>query len=74
MLHLPYPRRITRCRVCGSLVLAEDLLHHLSADARILKIIKSTHPKWSGQECRDYLWNICGDKVGTKDSEISPTL
>jgi hypothetical protein len=57
---LLHPYSIVQCLVCGSLVPATNLPEHLLADARILRIIKSTHPEWDRQECECYLQAISG--------------
>ena len=47
-----------KCPICGNLVPTASLSEHLLADARMLGIIKTTHPKWSRQECEDHLRNL----------------
>jgi hypothetical protein len=59
MTPLLNPHRMTRCQVCCSLVPTVNLPEHLLADARMLQLIKSTHPEWGRQECEHYLRVLC---------------
>jgi hypothetical protein len=36
-----------------------NLPEHLLVDARMLQLIKSTHPEWGHQECENYLRTLC---------------
>ncbi len=57
---LSNPLLPTKCPICGNLVPSGSLPEHLLADARMLRIIKSTHPHWSRNECKDYLRALGG--------------
>ncbi len=59
----PYPT--ARCELCGQSVPSENLPEHLLADARILRIIKTTHPSWGRQECESYLRSLCAARDGS---------
>ena len=62
MTTLSYPpHRMDKCKICGSLVPTETLPKHLSADFRLLQIIKATHPELSRQECEDHLQTLSGN-------------
>ncbi len=50
-----------KCKICGSLVPTENLPNHLLADARMLRLIKDTHPELSRQECEDHLRTLSGN-------------
>lgn len=56
------PYRTARCDVCGNLIPASNLPEHLLADARILRIIKATHPEWGRRECEEYLQSLASEK------------
>ncbi len=49
------PKNALECQMCGNLVPEESWPEHLSADVRLINIIKATHPEWNRQECEDYL-------------------
>ena len=53
--------RMDKCKICGSLVPTENLPNHLLADARMLRLIKDTHPELSRQECEDHLRTLSGN-------------
>jgi hypothetical protein len=64
MTPLIRPYFVTNCQVCGNLVPEANLSEHILADARILQIIKATHPDWTREECEDYLKSFAGGKDG----------
>jgi hypothetical protein len=59
MSPLSDPLRIVQCQICSRLVPVADLPAHLLADARMLRLIKTTRPEWGHQECEDHLRALC---------------
>lgn len=60
MTPMAYPYKTTECDLCGNLVPTTNLQEHLMADARILSVIQSSRPGWSGRECTEYLRALNG--------------
>ncbi|MDA2915991.1 hypothetical protein MYX64_03990 [Nitrospinae bacterium AH_259_B05_G02_I21] len=59
MTPLSDPSKVTQCRICSITVPVADLPGHLLADAKMLRVIKSTRPEWNRQECEEHLRALC---------------
>lgn len=60
MASRPQPYRTAQCKVCGNLVPEANLPEHLAADARLLQIIRATHPDWEPEDCERHLQSLNG--------------
>ncbi len=69
---LTYPSRLAECKICSSMVSVERLHEHLLADARMLRVIKTSRPEWGRQECEEYLRTLCSPTKRPKSSESYP--
>jgi hypothetical protein len=52
--------KMTTCPICGTPIQTSNLPEHLLADARMLRIIKATHPGWSCEDCEQHWRHLCG--------------
>jgi DNA-binding transcriptional regulator WhiA len=64
MTHLSSLDDAAQCPICMTELQWESLCEHLMVAARLLRIVKMTHPEWSLQECEDYLKAISYTKDG----------
>ncbi len=67
MTLLSYPSRLAECQICSTLVPVENLPEHLLADARMLRVIKTSRPEWGRQECEEYLRTLCSPTQRLKE-------
>lgn len=62
MTQLSSPEDSAQCPICETVLQRENQCEHLLAAARLLRIVKTTHPEWSLQECEDYLRSLFQSK------------
>ena len=67
MTLLTYPSRLAECKICSTMVPVENLPEHLLADARMLRVIKTSRPEWGRQECEEYLRTLCSPTQRLKE-------
>ncbi len=59
--------RLAECQICSTLVPVENLPEHLLADARMLRVIKTSRPEWGREECEEYLRTLCSPTQRLKE-------
>ncbi len=59
--------RLAECQICNTMVPAESLHEHLLADARMLRVIKTSRPNWGREECEEYLRTLCSPTQRLKE-------
>ncbi len=64
---LTYPSRLAECKICSTMVPVESLHEHLLADARMLRVIKTSRPEWGREECEEYLRALCSPTQRLKE-------